>query len=109
MTPFQKTCLCGKLIVNSQPHMAALADPPKAKCSYIDPLSFMCSSNTAASGPKRTLVPQGFYINPSLSEKQKNSFSFGAFLDLSSREHIALCDGFDAIMKLDPLCMKQVR
>lgn len=28
---------------NSRPHMAALANPSEAKCSYFDPLSFMCS------------------------------------------------------------------
>jgi hypothetical protein len=47
--------------------MGALADPPEAKCSYIDPLSSMFSSKTGLSGPKHNLLFQFFDINPIFS------------------------------------------
>ena len=33
----------GNSFCESRPHMAALAKVTEAKCSYFDPLSFMCS------------------------------------------------------------------
>ena len=73
------------------------ADPPEAKCSYIDRLSFRCSSKTGVCGPKHKILSQDFDINPSFPEK--TPFSFGAFFDLFPQEHITLCDGFDIILQ----------
>ena len=73
--------------------MAAQADPQSGKCSYIDPLSFILSSKTGLSGPKHSLLPQVFDLNPSSS--WKSTFSFGAIWDLFLVEHTAFRGGFE--------------
>ena len=72
----------------SRPHMAAQADPPEAKCSYIDPLSFILSSKTGLSRPKNDLLTQVFDLDPRFS--WKSTFSFGGFFDLFLEEYSLL-------------------
>ena len=92
--------LLGKHFIKSRPHMAALADPQSGKCSYIDPLSFIFSKKTE----KLDFHDQNtaFYLKILISTPVfpwKSTFSFGALFDLFLEEHIALCGGFDIILK----------
>ena len=50
--------------------MAALANPPEAKYSYIDPLSFMFSRKPEFLD-KQILLPQEFDFNPSFVYEKK--------------------------------------
>ena len=84
----QNRCFVQNGFFKSRPHMAAQADPPEAKCSYIDPLTFILSSKTGFSRPKNDILPQDFDLNPRFS--WKNAFSFGAFFDLFLEEHSLL-------------------
>ena len=81
----QNRCFVQNGFLKSRPPTAALADPPEAKCSYIDPLSFILSSKTGFSRPKNDLLPQVFDLDPRFS--WKSTFSFGAFFDLFLVEH----------------------
>ena len=94
---FENRCFVQNGFFKSRPHMAPQADPQSGKCSYIDLLSFIFSSKTQISGPRHSLLPQVFDLNPSFS--WKSIFSFGAFFDLFLEEHRAFCDGFDIILK----------
>ncbi len=63
---FATRCFVQNGFLKSRPHMAALADPQSGKCSYIDHLSFIFSSKTGLWGPKHSLLPKVFDLNPSL-------------------------------------------
>ena len=63
-------------IWKSRPHMAPQADPQRAKCSSIDPLSYIFSSKTRFSRSTTLLLPGVFDLKPSFS--WKHIFSFGA-------------------------------
>ena len=83
----------------SRPRMAPQADPPRAKCSSIDNISFIFSTKTGLSRSETLLLLGVVDLNPSLS--WKDTFSFGAIWDLFLEEYIAFCDGLDIILKYD--------
>ena len=92
-TVFWENCF-----VKSPPHMAPQADPPEAKCSYIDPLSLTISSKTELYRWTHNLLPHSLISTLVVYE---NTFSFGAFSAIFREAHVAFCNRLDINLKYD--------
>ena len=97
---FPKTVFVGKLFLQKSTSYGTSGRSAKWKMLIRWSSFFHTFCNNLISTIKKPTSTRCFDLNPSLS--WKNTFSFGAIWDLFLEEYIAVCDGFDIILKYDP-------